>query len=345
MESPIVVGGQLERQAPSRSCDASPKFAGGTTTCDHANSAVGPACTVSRPRAEFSPSRLVEFAQSGGLSWGPSIMVVPGMDPLSPKSTTGGFVINVLVIGDDRGTLATFGSVLRRAGFEVALAITGQEGLRLARQRRIDLVLADFRLPDMTGLEMLRQFRHEFLGTPFVLMTGSNSTASRVEAESLGATECVEKPVFADHLLDLVMCHLPLPSHSTSAEAGSSARANPQVTHALRLIEDRHREANLRVRSVAHDLGVSTEHLCRLLKRETGHTFVALLRDARVSAACHLLRATTLSMKQIADQVGFGSASRFDRDFKKVCAVSPSVYRIEALRQPRPFTQTSISGK
>ena len=75
-------------------------------------------------------------------------------------------------------------------------------------------------------------------------------------------------------------------------------------------------ETSLHVSAVAHDLGVSTEHLCRVLKRHTGLTFVTLLRRTRVRAACRLLQTTTLSMKEIAGRAGFSSASRFDRDFK-----------------------------
>jgi transcriptional regulator GlxA family with amidase domain len=108
---------------------------------------------------------------------------------------------------------------------------------------------------------------------------------------------------------------------------------SPQVFRAMHTIENRYIEATLHVSTVAHDLGVSTEHLCRVLKRHTGLTFVTLLRRTRVRAACRLLQTTTLSMKEIACRAGFSSASRFDRDFKSVCGVSPSEYRAGFWRQ------------
>ena len=70
-----------------------------------------------------------------------------------------------------------------------------------------------------------------------------------------------------------------------------------------------------------------------MLKRHTGLTFVTLLRRARVRAACRLLQTTALSMKEIAGRTGFSSASRFDRNFKTVCGVSPSEYRTGFWRQ------------
>jgi CheY-like chemotaxis protein len=55
----------------------------------------------------------------------------------------------VLVIDENRATLDTIGRALRGAGFNVALASTGQEGLKLARERASHLVVADLRLPDV----------------------------------------------------------------------------------------------------------------------------------------------------------------------------------------------------
>jgi methylphosphotriester-DNA--protein-cysteine methyltransferase len=60
----------------------------------------------------------------------------------------------------------------------------------------------------------------------------------------------------------------------------------------MHVIENRYVETSLQVSAVAQDLGVSTEHLCRTLKRHTGLTFVTLLRRTRVRAACRLLQTT-----------------------------------------------------
>ena len=118
-----------------------------------------------------------------------------------------------------------------------------------------------------------------------------------------------------------------------SGKATAAGVIHPQAVRALRSIEERFPEADLTVRSAARDLGLSTEHLCRLLKRDTGCTFGALLRSARVRAARELLESTNLCMKEIAARAGFASASRFDRDFRKVWGLSPSQYRIAGAGQ------------
>jgi YesN/AraC family two-component response regulator len=237
----------------------------------------------------------------------------------------------VLVIDENRATLDSIGRALRGAGFSVALASTGQEGLRLAGQRAFDLVVADLRLPDVADVDVLKQLRQTLADVP-VIITGLASTASAIEAGKLGAVDYFEKPVVPAHLVQLVRTHVPAPAMAPMC-APDHMRISPQVFRAMHAIENRYIEATLHVGTVAHDLGVSTEHLCRVLKRHTGLTFVTLLRRTRVRAACRLLQTTTLSMKEIAGRAGFSSASRFDRDFKSVCGVSPSEYRTGFWRQ------------
>jgi YesN/AraC family two-component response regulator len=236
----------------------------------------------------------------------------------------------VLVIDENRATLDTIGRALREAGFSVSLASTGQDGLRLAGQRAIDLVVADLRLPDIADIEVLKQLRQMLADVP-VIVTGLASTASAIEAGKLGAVDYIEKPLFEDHLVQLARTYVPRPAAPLEAH---DIRVSPQVIRTMHVIENRYVDTSLHVSAIAQDLGVSTEHLCRVLKRHTGLTFVTLLRRTRVRAACRLLQTTTLSMKEIAGRSGFSSASRFDRDFKNVCGVSPSEYRAGFWRRP-----------
>ena len=231
----------------------------------------------------------------------------------------------VLVIDENRATLDSVGQALQGAGFSVALATTGREGLKLAGQRTIDVVIAELRLPDVADVEVLKQLRQTLADVP-VIVTGAASTASAVEAGKLGAVDYFEKPVLTDHLVRAVRAHVPAAAPAPAC-APDQTRISPQVIRTMHVIENRYVETTLHVSAVAQDLGVSTEHLCRVLKRHTGLTFVTLLRRTRVRAACRLLQTTTLSMKEIASRAGFSSASRFDRDFKTVCGVSPSEFR------------------
>lgn len=110
----------------------------------------------------------------------------------------------ILLIDDDPGTLGGYEGVLRQAGFEVAAAQSGREALEIARHRSFDLILVDLRLPDLSGLDVMRLLREQQGDVAFVVVTGFGTTQSAVEAMRLGAADYVEKPLIGDDLIGAV---------------------------------------------------------------------------------------------------------------------------------------------
>jgi len=244
-------------------------------------------------------------------------------------------MLSVLVVDADDDALKAIGEILHGAGISASLASTGLHALTLFRRVLVDVVVVDLRLPDFGGIELLRAFHDERSGVP-VIVTGVGSPGAAIEAGRLGAAEYLEKPVHPDQLIDAVLARAPISDRMRWADEPHALWTNPQVMQAVRAIDDRYWDSELTLRSLAREVGVSSEHLCRVLRRQTGGTFVALLRRARVRAACRMLTTTTLCMKEIAAHVGFSSPNRFARDFRKVCGVTPSGYRISASRADAP---------
>ncbi len=81
------------------------------------------------------------------------------------------------------------------------------------------------------------------------------------------------------------------------------------------------------LRELAKVAGVSAEHLCRLFTRYTGHGPLETYRLARLERAAGLLGNTVLSIKEIAERVGYGDQYQFSRSFKAVYGASPRKYR------------------
>ena len=112
--------------------------------------------------------------------------------------------------------------------------------------------------------------------------------------------------------------------------------------HAARVahvVEKKHSDPALTVGAVARIVGLSTQHVCRVLKRERGLTFAELLRDVRLREARRLLRESSCSMKEIAFRVGFRYPSQFTRAFVDACGVPPSQYRTQLLAADVHHTQ------
>ncbi len=110
----------------------------------------------------------------------------------------------ILLIEDDPGARAAFDKVLRKAGYDVRPTTCGEDGLVEAAQEAFDLVLTDFKLPGLSGLELIKHLRASQPKLPIIMMTAHGTTETAIEATKLGAYEYLVKPFEPDELLDLV---------------------------------------------------------------------------------------------------------------------------------------------
>jgi DNA-binding NarL/FixJ family response regulator len=83
----------------------------------------------------------------------------------------------------------------------VGSAATGREGIRMCRELVVDLVLTEFRLPDMDGLEVIRQMRQHCPTSPIVVLATTSDSTQMVDALDAGATGWVEKGMPSDTLI------------------------------------------------------------------------------------------------------------------------------------------------
>jgi DNA-binding NtrC family response regulator len=100
----------------------------------------------------------------------------------------------ILVIEDDTSLREVLCMVLQTGGFSVLSAASAEESLAIFSSQHIDCVLADFKLPQMNGIELLRKVRESLPHLPYVLMTAFGSIAVAVEALKSGATDYIAKP-------------------------------------------------------------------------------------------------------------------------------------------------------
>jgi two-component system nitrogen regulation response regulator GlnG len=101
----------------------------------------------------------------------------------------------LLVVDDEASILLAFRRAFRDGTVEVVTASTGAEGLEIARERQPDAVVLDVRLPDRTGLEVLRELQALDARCPVVFITGHGTTDTAIEAMKLGAFDYLLKPL------------------------------------------------------------------------------------------------------------------------------------------------------
>ncbi|MEJ7847021.1 MAG: sigma-54 dependent transcriptional regulator [Pyrinomonadaceae bacterium] len=106
-----------------------------------------------------------------------------------------------LVIDDDKSSLDLLKFQLNSEGFEVMTAETGKKGLEYARENDYDIILTDLNMPDINGIEMVRQCKEISPGTEIIMVTGDDSAEKAVEATRVGAFGYIVKPVDDDRLM------------------------------------------------------------------------------------------------------------------------------------------------
>jgi two-component system, NtrC family, sensor kinase len=110
----------------------------------------------------------------------------------------------VLVIDDDQQMCDALTLVLGTAGYAVEAALSGQNGLEAFTQRPSDAVLVDLRLPDVSGLDVLRAIKAKAPATDVILMTGHGTLPTAIEAMEHAASGFLEKPVATEHLVSTI---------------------------------------------------------------------------------------------------------------------------------------------
>jgi DNA-binding NtrC family response regulator len=141
---------------------------------------------------------------------------------------------HILIMEDDANVARGLEMVLSEEGFDVNLAGTGRLAMEAFDRERFDLLVADLRLPDIDGMEIIREVKTKRPETEVIVITGYGTTAAAVEAMKLGAHDFLPKPFTDDQIKTAVGEAL----QRRNAEVGSGEPA-PAESEEEKLIQKR----------------------------------------------------------------------------------------------------------
>ncbi|PYM25339.1 MAG: hypothetical protein DMD78_06770 [Candidatus Rokuibacteriota bacterium] len=110
----------------------------------------------------------------------------------------------ILVVDDEKSILLLLKEALTQWGYQVTTASSAAEGLELLKNGLFDAIISDIRMPDMSGLDLLREIRKQDETIEVVMMTGYPTIASAVQALKEGAYDYLSKPLILDELRHLM---------------------------------------------------------------------------------------------------------------------------------------------
>ena len=262
--------------------------------------------------------------------------VVPEQDEDAPT---------VLIV-DDNADIRTYLRSILQGQYRLLEAEDGKRGLELAREQVPDLIVSDVMMPVMNGLEFCQQVKKDDISShiPVILLTARALEKHQIEGYESGADAYITKPFSPELLLARIdnLLHSrhqlkdlwgmkPITEPSVTPPQDSSVTRTPIedafISRFKKIVEERLSDSNLSVEDLAADMGLSRVQLYRKVKALTGSSPVDLLRKARLAQAQKLLQETTLSVSEIAYQVGFASPSYFTKCYKDEFGTVPGEAR------------------
>ncbi|MBC8141690.1 MAG: sigma-54-dependent Fis family transcriptional regulator [Armatimonadetes bacterium] len=167
----------------------------------------------------FAPSPAKE-AETGNASSAPSPDVAPEVFATGPT---------VLIVDDEPNIRRVLAAVLARDGYKVVIADGGKDAVKKAKNEPVlDVLITDFLMPDMNGLETLEAVRKYHGGVRALFISGHGTVRSAVEAMRLGAFDYITKPFDVEQVRDTVK--RALKSAPLHAPAPISAKTSPATT-------------------------------------------------------------------------------------------------------------------
>lgn len=242
----------------------------------------------------------------------------------------------VLVI-DDNTDIRQYERTLLQDEYVVLEAADGKEGLAVALKEVPDLVICDVMMPVMDGLELTEQLKTNTATShiPVIMLTAKNLEEHRAEGYEHGADSYITKPFHSKVLLARIenllrqrqlLKHLYQGAQETEkeiSEAHLEDRDKQFLKQLQAIIQKNLSDSEFGVEDMGQQIGLSRVQLYRKVKAMTGSSVVDLLRKARLAKARRLLETRSMSVSEVAYEVGFSAPSYFTKCFKEEYGMLP----------------------
>lgn len=231
-----------------------------------------------------------------------------------------------------------------------AIANNGKEAIDLAGRHKPDLILTDIRMPIVDGLTMAEEFLRQNSRCKIIFLSGYEDFTYVRRALQMGAFDYILKPASPDEILTI--CRKAIVQINAEAKNGmhpvsgleaadleSAAQFTEEppedgkinVKEIICFVEEHYKE-NLTLSLLAEKFNFNSIYINRMLKRETGFTFLENLTNKRMSEAVRLLENTDWKLGKIAEAVGVPDQRYFSTLFKKYYSCTPKQYRQKSRR-------------
>lgn len=238
----------------------------------------------------------------------------------------------ILVCEDDRGLRENISTILELEGFQVYEASNGKEALQLLLLKRINLVIADWMMPEITGIDLLKEIKanQKLSHIPVIMLTAKNEQTDKYEALIAMAEDYITKPFdmkelslkCKNHIANrkLVLSSFVLEKEETVYEP----RDHKFITEIKEIINENLTNEKLNLNDFIAKFNMSKSSFQKNVRRVFGKSIFDIVIDTRLLKAKEILEQDAMSVAEAVVECGFKNHNFFTRKFKEKFGVLPS---------------------
>lgn len=201
----------------------------------------------------------------------------------------------LLIVDDDSVSLSLLSKLVERLNYNVLQASDGQKAWEILHGHKVDLVVTDYDMPGLNGLELLKKVKEEFAHLPVILVTAYSNLAVLREAWESGAFDFFQKPVFVDRLDQTIRLAIEYGHLSIARRKFSKAEAMEPDPDLINF-------------GVVRELAVALERddLLQIVEEYETHARIELEQIVRYSSAKNAAQVKTLAHRLAGTSVNLG---------------------------------------
>lgn len=233
-------------------------------------------------------------------------------------------------------------------------ASDGDEGLEMLSSMQPDIVITDIRMPGLNGLEMISKLKKHKHECKIIILSGFRDFEYAQQAVKLGAFRFLLKPTNTKEIIQSIEeAIIELKKLKSNEEIFKSLKKKVKEDYNLSdrvtITEDKSLNTNeknskflvvkalsfmkenvnmgLTLKDVSAHLFISTWYLSKLIKKETGSTFIDILSEIRIDEAKKLLVQPQYKIYEVSAMIGFTDVTYFNKLFKSITGLKPMEFR------------------
>jgi DNA-binding response OmpR family regulator len=239
----------------------------------------------------------------------------------------------ILIVEDDPIIRSNICDILELEGYETLQAANGEEALLMLRAKKINLIISDWMMPKMDGLNLLYKLKNSKLtrSIPFIMLTAKSILEDKMSALELGADDFLLKPFLAKELYLRCKNKLLLQKSKLSEDLLSEysteevqTRDDSFLLELKTFISHHYSNEDLKLSQIAENFNMGTSNLQKNVKKLTGKSIFEIIFEQRLLKAHELVLQKKLSISEIASNCGFKNDYYFTIKYKAYFGKLPS---------------------